>query len=98
MEYKDQHSFHNTISAEGQMLLTFEAQAKSLEAEVESWFRYYHKVSFAWFEMAKLLPDGTHEGSIKRAITNLKTRKVIYKTSELVKGPYGKPSRRYKLC
>lgn len=91
------NSFHNTIGAEGQMLMTFEEKAKSLEAEIERWFRSCSPASFTWFEMAQILPEGTHEGSIKRSITNLKNKGVIFKTSDMVKGPYGKPTHRYKL-
>lgn len=90
------NSFHNTINVSGQMLLTFEQEAQSLEETIKAVFLRL-RTPMSWSEVKRHLDPMTHEGSIKRAITNLKTKEVLEKTPDMVCSPYGKPSHRYKL-
>lgn len=91
------NSFHNTIETNGQQLIQFEDESKSLEENIYNLFKRHPTWSLAWFETAYYLPKNTHEGSIKRAVTNLKTQELIIKTEDKVLSPYGKPAHRYKL-
>jgi len=89
-------SFHNTISAVGPQLDLFESQAKTQEEKVLRVFRLYNK-PLAWSEVKVLLGEDMHEGSIKRAVTNLKDQGCLFRTSEMILGPYGKAIHKYKL-
>ena len=90
-------SFYNTIHAEKQMLMMFDIQAQALEIRIEEIFKGYPNDGFTWFEVKSMLEGTVHEGSVKRAITDLKTRGVVYKTDVMVLSPYKKPAHRYKL-
>lgn len=89
-------SFYNTINAKGAQLDAFESIANTQEQKVIEVFRKHNKVSFAWFEIQNILSD-IPEISIKRAITNLKTKGKLFKTSDMVTGSYGKPCHKYQL-
>ena len=94
------NSFYNTIKADGQTLMNFESSAQSLEAEILLIYRSNPLRQFAWHEInVALINKGLkhHEGSIKRAITNLKNLARIEKTSDMVLGIYGKSVHQYKL-
>lgn len=91
------NSFHNTIDTTGQQLIQFDQEARSLEETIYNIFKLHPASALAWFETAYYLPKNTHEGSIKRAVTNLKTQELIIKTEDKVLSPYGKPAHRYKL-
>lgn len=100
--------FHNhTINASGQMLVEFEAAAKTDECLVLDAFRKAGK-PMAWFEVMNMIPVNVHEVSLKRAITtlcndvtdkegNVARPRMLVKTDESVIGIYGKPCRRYEL-
>lgn len=91
----DFNSFHNTIESVGVERLKFESDAKSQEQLV---YELYcsKKVRMAWFEVKGFLGD-MNECSIKRCLTNLKTKGMLYKTGFKVLGTQGKPCYQYEL-
>jgi len=89
-------SFYNTINVSGQQLIDYEESAQTQEEQILKIFLRHSKVSFAWFEIKNILNE-IPEISIKRSITNLKTKGKLIKTTDKVTGSYGKPCYKYKL-
>lgn len=88
-------SFFNTIQSNPQTLIQFEAEAQSQESLVAEVYRTVKK-PMAWFEVLGFLQD-MNPVSLKRSITNLKTKGVLFKTNEMICGPFGKNVHRYAL-
>jgi len=89
------NSYHNTTSVTGQTLIEFETKAKSQDEQVLDVFKSINQ-PLAWFEVAGFL-KGMNEISLKRSITNLKNKGLLYRTQVLVTSVYGKPSHKYVL-
>lgn len=70
--------FYNTINETGQTLMQFEAQAKTQDDMVLEVFKLQNQ-PLAWWEVWAFLKD-MHEGSCKRAITNLFNEGHLIKT------------------
>jgi hypothetical protein len=91
--YKE--SYHNTTGETGQTFISFNEGALTQEQVV---FEVFKKVGKAcWFEIKNHLPD-MNESSLKRSITNLKVKGLLFKTSDKVIGTAGKPCFKYQLC
>lgn len=88
-------SFYNTTKEEGQLLLLFEAKAKTLEKIVLEIYQMYQK-PLTWSEVHTIIPEA-NQCSLKRSITNLKTSGKLEKTKEKGLSIYGKPSYKYRL-
>lgn len=87
--------FFNTINSVGSELKKFEQDAKSQEDLVFELFRL-KKVAMAWFQVQGFLEDMNRE-SLKRSLTNLKTKGKLIKTKNKVTGTAGKPCYQYIL-
>ena len=91
-------AYHNTNQVEPQLAIHFEAMALTQDDLILEVYRKHNK-PMAWGEVRGCLPNDMHEGSIKRAITNLANRGQLMKCEkDLVIGPYGKQTHRYKLA
>lgn len=89
-------NYYNTNNVSGQMLMAFDSKNSTQEALVLTIFQMAFR-SLCWVEVQGLLVSEMNEVSIKRSITNLKTKGLIEKTNDKVMGKYGKPCYRYKL-
>lgn len=89
----DNPSFYNTID-EIVRLREFEASAKSQEDMVLEVFKKFKEL--AWFQVAGFLPD-MNEVSLKRSMSNLKKKGLLFKTDIKVLGIYGKNTHKYRL-
>lgn len=80
----------NTTHEQGDTLIQYESIAESQQKYVEHLFNTYQRLtpSQAWQRMNR--PD-TPITSIRRAVSNLTSIGVLKKTSEKVKGMYGRP-------
>ncbi|MBA3662743.1 MAG: hypothetical protein H0W61_00855 [Bacteroidetes bacterium] len=81
-------SFHNTILSEGQQLLDFESKAQTQDEQVLTVFKAHNK-PLTWCMVAECLPD-MNQVSLKRSLSTLKNKGLLFKTDVLVKGNYGK--------
>jgi len=88
--------FYNTISTKGQTLINFSSKAQSQEDLILTVFKMSLR-PLAWFEVKNLLIEDMNDCSIKRSITNLKTKGILAKTSDMIQGTAGKPVHKYKL-
>lgn len=88
-------SFYNTIDASGSELLKFQSDAKSQEDMVYELF-VFKKVALAWFEVKAFYQD-MNDCSIKRCLSNLKSKGKLFKTKIQVTGTEGKPCYKYEL-
>lgn len=90
--------FHNTIQTDPQLLIVFDAGAKSQEERVFEVFNTY-KVAMGWFQVAAYLPD-MNECSLKRSLSNLASKGKLVKDtdkSKMITGLSGKPCHTYRL-
>jgi len=96
-ELTGNNSFHNTIQADDQLALHFEAEALTQEEKVLGVFKFLNR-PLAWFEVSKMLE--MNECSLKRSITNLCSKGELVKDtqkSNMVAGPSGKACHRYQI-
>ena len=92
------NSFHNTIEADGQVLIDFEAKAKTQEDVIFDLFNQYNKTDITPDEVLLLCKfENTPITSIRRAITNLTKQGKLIKTNIQRKGQYGKLTYAWKL-
>ena len=101
-------AFHNTINAEQPQLDLFEDSNKKQDDQVLMIFETV-PCDLAWSEVKELLTQNMHEGSIKRALSNLTKdfrnkitgevirEKKLFRTKIMIMGPYGKQIHRYSL-
>lgn len=91
-------SFHNSTNESGQQLLRFERKAADQETRIAEFFvRNAHR-DFTPSEVWAILFDGTAPiTSVRRAMTNLHQRGIIFKTDEQRDGPYGRPEHVHRL-
>lgn len=89
--------FFNTIQADNQLMLVYEADSKSQEDAVLEVMNKIKKA--AWFELKGCL-EWMNESSLKRSLTNLKSAgKLTMDTDKanMVMSPSGKSCHRYIL-
>lgn len=89
--------FHNSIQEDNQLVAVYESDFKRQEDAVIEVLRRVKKA--AWFEVQGCL-EWMNEGSLKRALTNLKTEgklKIDTDKGNMVLSPSGKPCHRYIL-
>jgi hypothetical protein len=87
-----QHShYHNTTESTGQVLMTFEENAKTQDEAVLEYFNCYHVHYHTPDEVWKALYSGTKVPltSIRRSFSNLKRMGKLIKTGEKRQGVYG---------
>lgn len=90
--------FFNSIQADEQLLIVFDAGAKSQEELVLEVFNA-QKCALAWWQVAAYLPD-MNECSLKRSLSNLASKGKLVKDtdkSRMVVGLSGKPCHVYSL-
>lgn len=87
--------FFNTINSVGSELKKFESDARTQEETVYSLF-CEKRIAMAWFQVQSFLEDMNRE-SLKRSLTNLKTKGKLIKTKNKVTGTAGKPCYQYML-
>ena len=95
--------YHNTTHSSGAEVKKFRHKAKSQEEALKRFFRSNWSLTFTASEvMNACLMEGRLElltpiTSVRRAMSNLTTDGVIFKTTTQRKGPYGRPEYAYKL-
>ena len=89
-------AYYNTNGVSGQTLLAFEQRNSTQEAMVLTVYQFAMR-PLAWFEVERLLVEDMNACSIKRSITNLKSKGILVKTSNKVQGVYGKVCYQYQL-
>ena len=91
------YHYHNTTESSGQTLDLYEHRASSQEQNILNWFKHYqrpHRPS----QIQKLLFYGRVPiTSVRRAMSNLTEQGELGKSTEQVKGPYGRPEYKWKL-
>lgn len=89
--------FYNTIQADLTVAFQYEAQSISDENMVLEVMRKVKRA--AWFEVVGFLPS-MNEVSLKRALTDLKSKGILAKDTDkanMVMGPSGKRCHQYFL-
>lgn len=90
--------FFDTISCDPQLLIVFDAQAKTQEELVLEVFNA-QQVALAWWQVAAYLPD-MNECSLKRSMSNLAAKGKLVKNTDkgsMILGISGKPCHVYSL-
>lgn len=91
-------SYFNTTHSTGETLDLFNRKAADQETRIAEFFvRNAHR-DFTPSEVWAILFDGTAPiTSVRRAMTNLHQRGVIFKTDDQRDGPYGRPEHVHRL-
>ena len=85
------NQFHNTTNESGQLLLTFEQQAKTEQSEVYKYFRNNPNKLISSDDFVRISVTKYRIGNIKRAFSNLFAQDKIRKTDKKTIGREGRP-------
>ena len=92
-------SHHNTTKEKGTLLAAYEKKAIKQEEVITAVMKQYPEKGFNASYMYKVLQHNGFkilEGSVRRALTNLKNDGLIIKTDTKVEGDHGRPQYQYK--
>ena len=89
-------SYHNTTGAEGQLLIGYNAKAKSQEDELLAWLKLRPLQSIGASDVAARFHKWPIT-SIRRALTNLNKSGELVKSDRRQMGQYGRSEGMYTL-
>lgn len=90
-------TYYNTTHVDGAELVRYRKTTESQEEAVERFFRETRRLWSPEDVQRHVMPDSPRH-SVSRAMSNLKKRRVIEKTSRQVRGQYDRPIYLWRLC
>lgn len=84
-------TYFNTSNEEGRILKRYEQQADSQESQILNWFARASGFLYTPSEIrTHVFTNTVPLTSVRRAMTNLTTRRALVKTDQKHRGPYGR--------